>query len=141
MATPYSTVETKFLSKISDRYLLTMDAEDLQAMIDNYRESAEVSFKKCSKLIDKDDTLHQYNQTLTNEEVDILSDAMVVEWSYPTVNSIENLKMRMTTKDYTAFSQAKMIDSTLAFIKQTEIRTKRKISSYIWTSTSLEGLT
>lgn len=140
MPTPFSTVEQKFLVKISDRYLVTMTANDLQDLIDSYRESAEVTFKKCANLSDKDNTLRQYNKTLTNEEIDILSDCMVLEWAYPTINSIDNLKLRMTTSDYKQFSQANMIDSTLEFIKQTEIRVKRKISSYVWTSTSLGGL-
>jgi len=140
MPTPFSTVEQKFLLKISDRYLAGLTPTNLQNMIDSYRESAETIFKKCSKLSDKDDTLNQYNQSLSNEEIDILADCMVIEWSYPTINSIDNLRLRMSTADYKQFSQANMIDSTLEFIKQTEIRTKRRISSYVWTSTSLEGL-
>lgn len=140
MATPYSVVEGKFLTKISDRYISSMFPSLLQEMIDSYRESAEVTFKKCSKLLDKDDTLKQYNQTLTNEEIDILANCMVIEWSYPTVNNIDNLKMRMTTADYRQFSQANMIEATLEFIRQTEIRVKRSISSYVWTSTDLGGL-
>lgn len=140
MATPYSVIEQKFLAKISDRFLLTMDALNLQLTVDNYREGAEVIFKKCKKLLDKDDTLNQYNQTLTNEEIELLSEAMVIEWSYPTMNRIDLLKSRITTNDYKVFSQANHIDSILEFVKQTEIRVKRKISSYVWTSTDLGGL-
>lgn len=140
MATPYSVIEQKFLAKISDRFLLTMDALNLQLTVDNYREGAEVIFKKCKKLLDKDDTLNQYNQTLTNEEIELLSEAMVIEWSYPTMNRIDLLKSSMTTNDYKVFSQANHIDSILEFVKQTEIRVKRKISSYVWTSTDLGGL-
>ena len=140
MATLYSVVEQKFLAKISDRFLLTMDALNLQLTVDNYREGAEVTFKKCTKLSDKNETTNQYNQTLTSEEIELLSDAMVIEWSYPTMNRIDLLKSRMTTNDYKVFSQANHIDSILDFVKQTEIRVKRKISSYVWTSTDLGGL-
>ena len=139
MATPYSVIEQKFLAKISDRFLLTMEVLDLQLTIDNYREGAEVTFKKCAKLLDKNDISNQYNQTLTNEEIEVLSDAMVIEWSYPTVNRIDLLKERMTTNDYKLFSQANHIDSILDFVKMTEIRVKRKITSYTWTNATILG--
>lgn len=116
-----------------------MTALNLQLTIDNYREGAEVTFKKCAKLLDKNDTSNQYNQTLTNEEIEILSDAMVIEWSYPTVNRIDLLKERMTTNDYKLFSQANHIDSILDFVKMTEIRVKRKITSYTWTNPTILG--
>ena len=72
MPTPYYIIDNSFLNKITDDYLLTMRDEYLQELIDGFRISSSVKFKQCSKLLDRDDNLKQYNQTLTDEEVEIL---------------------------------------------------------------------
>ncbi|HSH35656.1 hypothetical protein [Schnuerera sp.] len=140
MATPYSVIDNSFLNKITDDLILTMTDEEIQDMIDSYRTSAGAKFKQCNKLSDRDDDLRQYNQTLTDEEIEILANLMVLEWLKPRINSIEVLKPSMSTKDYRTFSNAKHLDSLLKLKKETLAEIDSLIVSYTYSENSLNDL-
>lgn len=140
MPTPYSIADNSFLSKITDDLLLTMTDESLEKTIDNYRNSAGVKFKKCPKLLDKDDVLRQYNSTLTDEEIEILANLMVLEWLRQRINSIELLKQSMSTRDYSMYSQANHIDSLIKLRKETLADVDRLIVSYTYSNNDLSNL-
>jgi len=141
MATSYEVVDNKFLGKITDDYLLSLELADLQKLLDGYRESANVKFKKCSKVSDRDENLRQYNQTLTDEEIEILANLMVIEWLRPKINSIELLKQSMSTKDFRIYSQANHLKELQQLKKDTESETNRLIVSYTYSSADLDDLT
>lgn len=140
MATPYSVIDNSFLNKITDDLILTMTDEEIQDMIDSYRISAGAKFKQCNKLSDRDDDLRQYNQTLTDEEIEILANLMVLEWLKPRINSIEVLKPSMSTKDYRTFSNAKHLDSLIKLKKETLAEIDSLIVSYTYSENSLNDL-
>ena len=140
MATPYSIIDNSFLNKITDDFLLTMDDEDLQELIDMYRFSANIRFKQCNKLMDRDEDLRQYNQALTDEEIEILANLMVLEWLKPLINSIEVLKQGMSTKDYQMFSQANHLKELMVLRKETNAEINRLIVSYTYSSNKLDDL-
>lgn len=140
MSTPYSVVDNSFLNKITDDYLLTLQSEDLHSLINNYRKSAIPKFKQCKKLHDRDDELEQFNQTLTDEEVEILANLMILEWLKPQINSIEVLKQTMSLKDYKMYSQANHLDSLIALKKVTYAEIDSLIVSYTYSSNSLNDL-
>lgn len=91
---------------------------EIQDIIDAYRFSAGTKFKQCNKISYRDDNLRQYNQTLTDEEVEILANLMVLEWLKPRINSIELLKQTMSSKDYSMFSQANHLDTLIKLKKR-----------------------
>lgn len=140
MSTKYSVIDNSFLNKITDSFLLSMMEGDLQDLIDKYRISAGVSFKQCNKLSDRDNELRIYNQTLTDEEVEILSNLMVVEWLKPRINSIELLRQTMSTKDYTMYSQANHLNSLKALKNETQSDIDRLIVSYTYSNNNLSQL-
>ena len=140
MATPYSVIDNSFLNKITDDLILTMTDEEIQDMIDSYRISAGAKFKQCNKLSDRDDDLRQYNQTLTDEEIEILANLMVLEWLKPRINSIEVLKPSMSTKDYRTFSNAKHLDSLIKLKKETLAEIDSLIVSYTYSENNLNDL-
>ncbi len=140
MSTPYSVIDNSFLNKITDDLILTMTGEEIQCMIDAYRVSASTKFKQCNKLSNRDDDLKQYNQTLTDEEIEILANLMVLEWLKPRINSIEVLKPSMSTKDYKAFSNAKHLDSLIKLKKETLAEIDSLIVSYTYSENSLNDL-
>lgn len=140
MPTLYSVIDNSFLNKITDDYLLTLIDDDLQALIDKYRTSAIPKFKQCKKLHDRDDALKEFPQTLTDEEVEILSNLMVVEWLKPQINSIEILKQSMSTKDYKMYSQANHLDTLIALKKETFAEIDNLIVSYTYSNNSLDDL-
>jgi len=133
MATLYSTVEEKFMYKIEDSVLTDLLDVDRQDMTDNYRESAEVEFKKCPKLSSKDDVAREYTEELTTEEIEILAYGMVISWITPKVNSLDNLKQKMSTKDYKIYSQANQLDKMVNLKSESERKVSIMINSYTYT--------
>ncbi len=140
MATPYSVIDNLFISKITDNSLLTMADEFIEKTLDQYRFSAGVRFKKCKKLSDKNEELRQYNQDLTDEEIEILTNYMVLEWITPRINAIRNLEPVMTTKDYKVYSQANFLDSMLKLKNSTLEDVDRLMVSYTYSENNLDSL-
>lgn len=140
MATPYSVIENSFLNKITDDLLLSMVDEDIEAMLDSYRVSASVMFKQCAKLSDTDDVERVYSTTLTNEEIEILANLMVLEWLKQRINSMELLRMGMSTKDFRTYKQSEHLNSLLALKKDTLGAVDRLIVSYTYSKNKLSDL-
>lgn len=140
MGTPFSEVDNLFLEKISDDMLLSMRPEDIQVMLDNYRRSAGVRFKLCSKTSNKDKVKREYIEELTDEEQEILANIMVIEWIKPRINSIELLETTMSTKDYQTFSNANHLRSLQALYNGVTAEIDRMIVSYSYSQNSLESL-
>jgi len=140
MATPYSVIESSFLNKIMDDLLLSMVDEDIEAMLDSYRVSASVMFKQCAKLSDTDDVKRVYSTTLTNEEIEILANLMVLEWLKQRINSMELLRMGMSTKDFRTYKQSEHLNSLLALKKDTLGAVDRLIVSYTYSKNKLSDL-
>ena len=53
MATPYTTIYTSFLDKISDQYLASMIDDSLKAQLLKYLNNAVPKFPKCKKNLSK----------------------------------------------------------------------------------------
>ena len=140
MATPYSVIENSFLNKITDDLLLSMVDEDIEAMLDSYRVSASVMFKQCAKLSDTDDVKRVYSTTLTNEEIEILANLMVLEWLKQRINSMELLRMGMSTKDFRTYKQSEHLNSLLTLKKDTLGAVDRLIVSYTYSKNKLSDL-
>ena len=140
MSTPYAVVDNSLLNKITDDLLLTMPDEYLEKTIDSFRVSASIKFKQCPSLLNRDDVLRQYNSTLTDEEVEILSNLMVLEWLKQRINSIELLKQNMSLKDYHMYSQANHLDTLLKLRKDTSSDIDRLIVSYTYSNNNLSDL-
>jgi hypothetical protein len=105
--TSYSQIYEVFLNKISDYDFLNLEESEVNSIMYNYLRSAIVWFSSCRQdLSDRDDTLKQFNIDLTDEEIEILSTLMIPEWLKPRINTTENIKQHMSTKDFQMFSQA-----------------------------------
>lgn len=140
MATPYEIVDNSFLNKITDDILLSLLPEDIESLLDKYRVSASIKFKQCKKLGDKDNDLRVFNQDLTDEEVEILSNLMVLEWLKPQINSIELLKQSLTTKDYKFYSQANHLETLQKLRSETQSEINKLIVSYTYSTNTLNNL-
>lgn len=111
MATTYDTIFEAFKDKITD-YDLAAYSESLQwdimvALLD----SACRRFNRiCAQdLSDRDDETETFNIDLSDEEIDIITEQMVVEWLKPILNDTDNLHNRINTKEYTSISPANML--------------------------------
>lgn len=111
--TNYEEVFAEFKDKITDPDLITF-AEDLQTeMLVAYMKKAISKCKRVVKTVDlsnRDDELMVFGVELPDEVVDIITEWMAVFWLQPFVNNIENLRNNLSTKDFSVFSPANLLE-------------------------------
>ena len=111
--TNYETVFAEFKDKITDPDLITF-AEDLQTeMLVAYMKKAIGKCKRIVKTVDlsnRDDELMEFGVEIPDEVMDIIREWMTVFWLQPFVNNIENLKKNLSTKDFSVFSPANLLE-------------------------------
>jgi len=140
MSTSYDVVDNSFLNKISDDYLASLTQQQINDLMDKYRNSAIPKFKQCTKLSDRDDNLRQFNMDLTDEEVEILANIMILEWLRPAIYHADKLKNSFSTKDYKLHSPANLLKELQELKKITEKEISRLIVSYTFSENSLDNL-
>lgn len=139
MATPYKDIFVSFLGKISDPYLADMTDNDIDAQLLKYLNSSIPKFRKCKQDLSlKDES--GFTETLTDEEVEILANLMVVEWLRPHVNNLELLKQALTPKDFKLTSQANHLKELQALRRDTQSEISRLLVDYSYNNNSLDDL-
>lgn len=141
MATPYTTIYTSFLDKISDQYLASMIDDDLKAQLLKYLNNAVPKFHKCKKnLSERTDEQDGFANELSDEEIEILANLMVVEWLRPHVNNLELLKQALTPKDFKLTSQANHLKELQTLRRDTQAEISRLLVDYSYNNNSLDDL-
>lgn len=114
MNTSYETVFAEFKDKITDPDLITF-AESLQTeMLVAYMNKA---ISRCGRVTNKvvdlslrDDELMEFSVEIPYEVMDIITEWMTVFWLQPYVNNLENLRNNLSTKDFSVFSPANLLE-------------------------------
>lgn len=105
--TSYETIYNKFLQRVVDYKILQMEDEDVKMMLNGWMTSAIANFRTCaSDLSKRDDVLEQFDDDLTDLEIEILSILMVSEWLAPQLNSTLLTRQLITGKDEKFYSQS-----------------------------------
>ena len=105
--TSYETIYKKFLQRVVDYKILRMEDEDVKMMLNGWMTSAIANFRTCaSDLSKRDDVLEQFDDNLTDLEIEILSILMVSEWLAPQLNSTLLTRQLITGKDEKFYSQS-----------------------------------
>lgn len=142
MATPYTEIYERFVSKVSDYDILQFDRMDREDLLFPHLKSAIVKFKKICKidLLDRDEDLKQFNNDLDDDVVDILAIGMVYYWVTPYVMNTDNLKNVLNTKDFNMYSPANLLEklNQLRDIARKDFR--RSITDYSYDNGDLQGL-
>jgi len=132
MATPYSDIYNPFLEKITDSDLLAFTEPNRELILHGLMVRTCSKFKRICKyakninLTDRDDTNKVFNDTLSDEIIDIITTGMTVEWLKPKYLFDENMRNILNTKDYSmAASPANMANS----IRNTYLETKNEFES------------
>ena len=114
MNTSYETVFNEFKDKITDPDLIAF-AESLQTeMLVAYMNKA---ISRCGRVTNKvvdlslrDDELMEFSVEIPYEVMDIITEWMTVFWLQPYVNNLENLRNNLSTKDFSVFSPANLLE-------------------------------
>lgn len=92
MATPYEIVFNRFIQKITDFNLVEMDDFTLDEMLNGWLKSAIVRTRVCnSDLSKRDDELQEFEDDLSDLEIELLALGMTKSWLDQYLNSTENI--------------------------------------------------
>lgn len=112
MSTPFSDIYNKFLFKVSTYKLIDLPEENRDYILRNYLDSACAEYETELKVDvnDIDETKQCFNQTFNRIEIDLLAEAMVVQWLSPIIHDDELLQNRLNTRDFTEYSTANLTE-------------------------------
>lgn len=108
--TAYTTIYNSFLDKVNDYDLADMTAELAQTSMRGWLNQAVVRFLESCK---KDLTQTEeggFTEDLDLMEIDILTEGMVEAWLKPIRSNLDLLRNALSTKDFTTFSPANLLD-------------------------------
>lgn len=122
--TPFRVIYDRFLSKITDDLYLELTEQDtyndLQTILINSISGFEFPrFPIFNYQIiehfnaDGDEAIGYFESVLTLEEIDIISDLMMIEWLRRQIASVENTRMKYSGSDFKFTSQANHLDKLL----------------------------
>ena len=134
MATPFTDIYARAIFRFADYEFLKQDIETREGILEKYLMSAKTEFQRVCKtdLGDYDLELKQFNQTLDDEVIEILSLGIAFYWlSYKALNS-ELLKNVLNSKDYYYYSPANLLKEvqTLRKTLRSEFNSKMRQHSY-----------
>lgn len=132
MATRFIEIYDDFLSKIDDSDLLSLSNDEINEFLSIYLQGAIAYFKKCRKDLEDniDYETQSFNVDLDFEEIDILSDAMVLRWVKPQVARLDKFRTSLGDRDFKMSSNAKQLEVLLSLQKDIREDLKKKIMSY-----------
>ena len=144
MPTPYEKIYENVLPKFKSYDILKMTENEVKEYLHDYLISAISRFHVCNKdLSNRDDNLEQFNVDLSDIEIEILSNYIVIEYldsNYIKVPSL--LKVALPSKDFIAYSPANMLDKLTVMHDMYRKENEGLLSRYAWmnnTSTFKSG--
>lgn len=125
MGTTFQEIYDRFLGKITEDmygdYGSAWTKEDTLNDLENIFKDALPGFEfPRFALYDFDEKLEQYNCTLTQEEINIIADLMLVTWLSRQIDSIENTRQKYTGTDFKMTSQANHLAKLLTLKAEDE---------------------
>lgn len=112
--TSYDYIFNEFKDKITDPDLLLL-SNDLQTEVLVALLSKAISRcnRVCSNTVDlslRDDIILEFSVDIPDDVVDIITEWMIVFWLKPYLNNTENLWNTLSTKDFSMFSPANLLE-------------------------------
>lgn len=114
MTTTYNEVFETFKDNITDPDLILL-SDDLQN--ETLTAIMEKAISRCKRIIspivdldERSDNDTSFKNKLPSEVIDIISEWMIVFWLRPFVNNLENLRNSLSTKDFSVFSPANLLE-------------------------------
>lgn len=116
MGISYDVFIGEFLSKVTERDLLSFDRDERDDIVIGYMKRSISGFKKNCKydlIGTMDDEIRMFHVEIPendlNEIADIVSEGMIVQWLKPYVYRQELLENAINTRDFTTYSPAELL--------------------------------
>ena len=130
MATPYEKIYNRFSQKIIDFNLAEIDDNYLGEMLLGWLNSSIVNVRKRERnLFLRDDEVQEFQEDLSDLEIEMLALGMKLAWIDQYLNSTENVLQFIGGKEEKYYSQASHIAELRALRKDT-LREMNSLHSY-----------
>lgn len=130
MATPYEKIYNRFLQKITDFNLVEVDTDSFGEMTNGWLNSAAIRVRRCQHDLSKrDDEIQEFEEDLSDLEVELLACGMVDSWLSQYLNSTELVSQFIGGKEEKWFSQAAHIKE-LRDLKESNLLEMNRLHNY-----------
>lgn len=142
MPTPYEKIYENLLPKFRSYEIHIMTEEEVKDYLHDFLIPAISRFHVCRKdLNDRDDVAECFNPELSDMEIEILSNYVLLEYIDSTyVRTPTLLKVNLSSSDFNAFSPANMLDKLLAMHKTYLAENEALLSRYAWIGARENGV-
>lgn len=142
MPTSYEKVYERFLPKFRDYEIPVMPEDMVIERLHDYLVSATARFHVCRKdLSDRDDLLMRFNEELSNREIEILANYMILEYVDATYVRVPTLlKSNLSSTDFNAFSSANLLSKLNDLQERTRVDNETLLMWYAWDDARENGV-
>lgn len=132
--TSYEKLYENILPKLRSYDIPIMTEEEVKATFHDFLIPAITRFHICRKdLSDRNDEQEEFNIELRSDEIEILSNFMLLEYlDSNTIRTDLLLKVNLGSKDFNTYSPANMLDKLLAMHRQFFTENEGLLSRYSW---------
>ena len=115
MNTSLEAVYDSFMQKVTDYKMLEISQDDYYAECKQLLAGSYARFMLRNDYSDIETNLelNEFNRVLTPSEIEIFALGMIIQWVSPKLNTVELIKMNLSSKDYQTYSQANHIKELL----------------------------
>ena len=142
MATPFTDIYARAVFRFADYEFLKQDINPREDVLERHLFSAKTDFQRICKadLGAYDMELRQFDETLDDEVIEILSLGVAFYWlSYKSLNS-ELLKNVLNSKDYYYYSPANLLKEIQTLRKTLRGEFNRKMRQYSYNDNDISNL-
>jgi hypothetical protein len=130
MATPYEKIYNRFSLKITDFNLTEIDDYSLGEMLLGWLNSSIVNVRKREHDLSlRDDEIQEFNEDLSDLEIELLALGMKLAWVDQYLNSTENVLQFIGGKEEKYYSQANHI-AELRELRKDTVREMQSLHNY-----------
>lgn len=142
MGTSYERIYDNVLPKFRSWEIPLMSEDEVKECLHDYLVPAITRFHVCRKnLSDRNDDLGEFNVILSDMEIEILSNYLLIEYLDSTyIRTPTLLKSSLSSTDFNSFSSANMLDKLMAMHKTYLAENETLLSRYAWLSYKESGI-
>lgn len=142
MATPYEKLYENLLPKFRSYEIPLMSIEEVKDFLHDYLIPAISRFHVCRKdLNDRDDIVQRFNSDLSDVEIEILSNYLLIEYiDSEYIRTPSLLKVQLPSSDFKVFSSANMVEKLMNMHKTYLSENETLLSRYAWMGVKESGV-
>lgn len=142
MGTSYDKIYDNVLPKFRSWEIPLMSEDEVRECLHDYLVPAITRFHVCRKdLSNRDDELGEFHDELSDIEIEILGNFLLIEYLDSTyIRTPTLLKSALSSTDFNSFSSANMLDKLVAMHKSYVFENESLLSRYAWLSYKDSGI-